>query len=161
MKTKLQSFVYLLGENFKAKKWLLATAESCTGGLLAATITSVPGSSLWFDRGWVIYSNESKCEQLGVNKNLILREGAVSEEVVRAMVEGVLKHSNADVGVAITGIAGPDGGSDQKPVGTVWIAWAVKSQRMQSEKFFFSGDRESIRSQAVQKALEGLSAIAK
>lgn len=159
MNTKMQSLVYHLGACFQAKKWKLAVAESCTGGGLAYAITNVPGSSEWFDRGWVTYSNEAKIEELGVNRELFLYEGAVSEAVVRSMVEGVLKRSRADVGIAITGIAGPSGGSDEKPVGTVWIAWIIRSQRLQAEHFFFQGDRESIRYKAVRKALEGLSTI--
>ena len=116
-----------LAELLKNRHAMLATAESCTGGGVAYAITAIPGSSHWFDRGFVVYTNESKIEMLGVDASLIKKHGAVSEPVARALAEGSLKHSHADYSLAITGIAGPGGGTDEKPVGTVWFAWAGKN----------------------------------
>ncbi len=135
--------------------WMLATAESCTGGLIAATCTDVAGSSQWFERGFVTYSNEAKTELLGVDTALIARDGAVSESVVRAMAQGALDRSRAQVAVAVTGIAGPGGGSAAKPVGTVWLAWAT-AQGITSEMQHFTGDRASVRAATVQHALRTL-----
>ncbi|MDR0563951.1 MAG: CinA family protein [Azoarcus sp.] len=150
-----------LGKLFSDRGWTLATAESCTGGLLAGAITATPGSSAWFERGFVTYSNESKVELLGVNPTTLARHGAVSEEAAREMAEGALAHSYADVAIAITGIAGPDGGSAAKPVGTVWLAWRL---RQESDTFTevrcFPGDRETVRSCAVALALEHLANLA-
>ena len=133
-----------------------AVAESCTGGLLAAAITEVPGSSQWFDRGFVTYTNEAKTELLGVPAGVIAAQGAVSEATVRAMAEGVLEQSHAQVSAAISGVAGPSGGSLEKPVGTVWVAWAGGAKDTEARSYLFKGDRQSIREQAVQVALEGL-----
>ena len=133
-----------------------AVAESCTGGGLAAAITDIAGSSCWFDRGFVTYSNEAKQEMLGVPLSVITTEGAVSQAVVCAMARGVIMHSHATVSVAISGIAGPTGGSREKPVGTVWIAFADASHIMQTRKYVFEGDRGAIRQQAVYAGLEGL-----
>ncbi len=141
----------LLGRNLRC-----VTAESCTGGSLAAAITDIPGSSRWFDRGFVTYSNESKQQMLGVPAHIIAAEGAVSEAVVRAMAEGALAASVANISVAVSGIAGPDGGSAAKPVGTVWIAWSGHSQPTRVQGYLFTGDRLAIRQQAVKVALEGL-----
>lgn len=132
----------------------LVTAESCTGGLVAAEITSRPGSSNWFERGWVTYSNAAKTEELGVEPELILQHGAVSEAVAAAMAEGARAHSLGDYAIAITGIAGPDGGSPEKPVGTVCFGWASQTT-CKTETVYFDGDRQSIRQQATAYALAG------
>ncbi|WP_165475074.1 RNA 2',3'-cyclic phosphodiesterase [Legionella yabuuchiae] len=145
-----------LGEVLSARKIRCAVAESCTGGSLAGTITSIPGSSAWFDRGYITYSNLSKTEMLGVPDRILRTHGAVSEETARAMAEGVISHSDVEVSVAITGIAGPGGGSADKPIGTVWIAWAGDMQPTYSQCYHFVGNRPAIRHQAVQTALEGL-----
>ena len=137
---------------------MLATAESCTGGLIAATCTDLAGSSAWFERGFVSYSNASKTELLGVPAALIERDGAVSETVARAMVLGALAHSHAHVAVAVTGVAGPSGGSAGKPVGTVWFGWAVPGQVI-TEKCQFEGDRAQVRAATVQHALARLSEL--
>jgi len=144
-----------LAERLLRKQWMLATAESCTGGMIAARCTDLPGSSAWFERGFMTYSNEAKTELLGVPADLILKDGAVSESVARAMALGACYRSNAQVGVAVTGIAGPTGGSAEKPVGTVWLAWCFDGIA-QAEMQLFSGDRAQIRQATVQSALEGL-----
>lgn len=135
--------------------WFLATAESCTGGLIAAHCTDLAGSSQWFERGFVTYSNAAKTELLGVDAALLASQGAVSEAVVRAMAQGALAHSNAQVAVAVTGVAGPTGGSTDKPVGTVWLAWAT-AQGVDSELHCFAGDRAAVRNATVHHALLGL-----
>jgi nicotinamide-nucleotide amidase len=135
--------------------WMLATAESCTGGLIAATCTDLAGSSEWFERGFVTYSNAAKTELLGVDAALISEHGAVSEAVVRAMAAGALTHSNAQVAVAVTGIAGPGGGSADKPVGTVWLGWAGPGGVV-TERCQFAGDRAAVRAATVQHALQRL-----
>ena len=145
-----------LGEKLWTRELTLGTAESCTGGGLSAAFTSISGSSRWFDRGVVCYSNNAKTELLGVSSALITAHGAVSEPVARAMVQGVLKHLQVDVAVSVTGIAGPDGGTAEKPVGTVFIAWATKNQSVQCTKFRFFGDRAAVRRQAVEKSIQGL-----
>ncbi len=134
----------------------LATAESCTGGLIAARVTDVPGASSAFDRGFVTYSNAAKCELLGVLPQTLDRYGAVSEAVVREMASGALVRSRATIAVAVSGIAGPGGGSPEKPVGTVWLAWAVRDGAVEACGFHFGGDRSAIRMQAVEAALAGL-----
>lgn len=139
--------------------WMLATAESCTGGLIAAACTDVAGSSRWFERGFVSYSNAAKSELLGVPAELIAEHGAVSEPVARAMAEGALAHSAAQVSVAVTGIAGPDGGSPDKPVGTVWFGWCVDGQT-HSGRQCFNGDRAAVRAQTVTHALAQLLLLA-
>ncbi|HBI21471.1 MAG TPA: damage-inducible protein CinA [Legionella sp.] len=135
-------------------------AESCTGGGLAAAITDIPGSSQWFDRGFVTYSNASKQQMLAVPKQILASHGAVSEAVVRAMAEGALLASEADISVAISGIAGPDGGCLEKPVGTVWLAFACRTCQTRAHCYSFVGDRASIREQAVKVAMDGLMACA-
>lgn len=142
------------GDYLVSKRLKCVTAESCTGGGLAAAITEISGSSAWFDRGFVTYSNESKTEMLGVPKELIDQYGAVSEEVARAMVNGAIERSGADVGISITGIAGPSGGSPEKPVGLVWFAWMCSGSLI-AESRIFSGDRQAIRKAALQFALKG------
>lgn len=134
-----------LGRILSAGQWSIATAESCTGGMIAATITDVPASSGWFERGFVTYSNESKQEMLGVKHDTLTRHGAVSEPVAREMAVGALQNSRADVAVAVTGIAGPDGGSEEKPVGTVWLAWAWPDGSVSAERQWFPGDRDAVR----------------
>lgn len=136
-------------------KMMLASAESCTGGLIAKLCTDMAGSSSWFERGMVTYSNQAKTEMLGVKQSTIETYGAVSQQVVEQMVLGTLKNSHASIAVAVTGIAGPTGGSAQKPVGTVWIAWATKQTQSQ-EMFVFKGNREKVREQTAIKAIEGL-----
>ncbi|TFY98113.1 CinA family protein [Ramlibacter rhizophilus] len=147
-----------LAEDLRARDWKLATAESCTGGLIAAACTELPGSSDWFDRGFVTYSNEAKVDMLGVNADWIAQHGAVSEVVARAMAHGAIRHSQARVAVAVTGIAGPSGGSADKPVGTVWFGFMVDG-RLSSETRRFEGDRQAVRSATVRHALERLRSL--
>lgn len=158
----IAALVAHLAEALCARGLRLATAESCTGGLIAAACTERAGSSDWFDRGVVSYSNAAKAEWLGVDAALIDREGAVSEAVARAMATGVLGRSAADCAVAVTGIAGPSGGSAAKPVGTVWLAWARRDGRsvqVQSRVERFAGDRSAVRRATVACALRGLVAL--
>lgn len=152
----LDELIAQIATSLKNSKLMLATAESCTGGGLSYVLTSFSGSSDWFERGFVTYSNEAKIEMLGVNESTIQREGAVSEFTAREMAEGALKHSHASMSIAITGIAGPNGGSPDKPVGTVWIAWAKLDAATITELFHFPGDREAIRKQSIMKALDKL-----
>jgi nicotinamide-nucleotide amidase len=140
------------------RQWMLATAESCTGGLIAGACTDLAGSSAWFERGFVTYSNAAKTEMLGVDAALIDTHGAVSEPVVRAMVQGALRHSHAQVAVAVTGVAGPTGGSAEKPVGTVWFGWATPAG-VHTEVQHFGGDRAAVRGATVQHALARLAAL--
>jgi nicotinamide-nucleotide amidase len=142
-----------------ARGWMLATAESCTGGLIAGACTDLAGSSNWFERGFVSYSNTAKTELLGVDPDLIARHGAVSEPVARAMAQGALQHSKAQCALAVTGIAGPGGGSAGKPVGTVWFAWATPGGA-RSEMQRFDGDRAQVRSATVQHSLAVLLSLA-
>ena len=148
-----EPLVLALAQALRERGLMLVTAESCTGGLIAATCTAVAGSSEWFERGFVTYSNEAKTESLGVDARLIAAHGAVSEEVARAMAEGALAHSRAQLAVAVTGIAGPAGASTNKPVGTVWLAVARAGAGTQAELLQLDGDRASIREQTVQRAL--------
>ncbi|MFY0676379.1 MAG: nicotinamide-nucleotide amidase [Neptuniibacter sp.] len=152
----MQDLVKVIAAQLLQKKQVLATAESCTGGWIAQQLTAVAGSSDWFDCGFVTYSNDSKQQMLGVSEQSLIKYGAVSSNVVAEMAEGVLNHSQATMSVATSGIAGPGGGSDDKPVGTVWFAWAQKDEQTRSEKKCFSGDRESVRKQAVKYALQGI-----
>ena len=138
-----------------ARRRLLATAESCTGGMIAAACTDLSGSSQWFERGFVTYSNEAKAEMLGVPPGLIEQHGAVSEPVARAMADGVLAHSRAQVSLAVTGVAGPTGGTEAKPVGTVWFAWCVGGET-HSEMQHFAGDRAAVRTATLRYALKRL-----
>ena len=144
-----------LASLLSAHAWLLTTAESCTGGQIAAACTDLSGSSTWFDRGFVTYSNEAKCEMLAVDSNLIARHGAVSQEVALAMATGALEHSDAQVSIAVTGVAGPTGGSDVKPVGTVWFAWSTPAGT-HAECVRFAGDRAEVRNAATLHALRVL-----
>lgn len=144
-----------LADALRRHGWMLATAESCTGGLIAATCTGLSGSSDWLDRGFVTYSNAAKTAQLGVPEALIAQHGAVSEPVARAMAEGALRYSLAQLSVAVTGVAGPTGGSADKPVGTVWFGWATP-EGVTTERQCFPGDRDAVRLATVQHALAGL-----
>ncbi|MBP7605749.1 MAG: CinA family protein [Giesbergeria sp.] len=144
-----------IAAQLQARGWMLATAESCTGGMVAAACTDLAGSSQWFERGFVSYSNAAKTELLGVPAGLIAAHGAVSEPVVRAMAEGALAHSHAQVSLAVTGVAGPSGGSADKPVGTVWFGWCVAGQT-HSEVRHFAGDRAAVRRATLQHALARL-----
>lgn len=141
-----------LARILQERAWLMCTAESCTGGLIAAACTDLPGSSGWFDRSYVTYSNQAKNQMLGVDLQVIATQGAVSEAVARAMVQGAVQRAELPVGVAVTGIAGPDGGSAAKPVGTVWLAWHINGQTS-SQCCHFSGDRSAVRQQTVHHAL--------
>jgi len=134
----------------------LTTAESCTGGWVSQTVTDVAGSSAWFDRGFVTYTNEAKREMLGVPEAVLIEHGAVSEETVRAMTAGALRHSHADCALAISGIAGPTGAVPGKPVGTVWFAWQTRDSEPVTRREQFEGDRRSVRSLAVAVALQGV-----
>ena len=145
-----------LGEALQARGWLAATAESCTGGGVATAITDIAGSSGWFDRGFVTYTNEAKQQMLGVSIDSLLRHGAVSEAVVLEMARGGLARSDAGICVAISGIAGPGGGSDDKPVGTVCFGWARHGEAPQTATCHFDGDRAAVRRQAVVFALTEL-----
>ena len=144
-----------LADRLMSLEWMMATAESCTGGLIAAHCTDLPGSSRWFERGFVTYSNAAKTHLLGVQPDVIAAEGAVSETVARAMALGAFYRTPARVSVAVTGIAGPDGGSADKPVGTVWLAWCIDGQ-VHAERQNFGGDRQSVRQATVAWALQGL-----
>ncbi|PVZ20729.1 MULTISPECIES: CinA family protein [unclassified Pseudomonas] len=148
-----------LGEQLLACQASVATAESCTGGGIAEAITRTAGSSAWFEAGYVTYSNRQKTAQLGVPEGLFAQVGAVSREVVEAMAQGARERAQARFSVAVSGVAGPTGGSDAKPVGTVWLAWAWPEGCV-AQYCHFDGDRESVRRQAVVHALEGLSRLA-
>ena len=138
-----------------AQGQMMATAESCTGGMIAAACTALAGSSAWFERGFVTYSNAAKTELLGVPAALIAEHGAVSEPVVRAMAEGALRQSRAHIAVAVTGVAGPGGGSADKPVGSVWFGWATAAG-VKTQLCHFAGDRQQVRQATVRHALQGL-----
>jgi nicotinamide-nucleotide amidase len=145
----------LVADLMLKKQLKLATAESCTGGMIAAMCTDLSGSSAWFERGFVTYSNEAKTDMLGVEAVLIANKGAVSESVARAMAAGAITHSRAQISVAVTGIAGPAGGSDAKPVGTVWFAWATPLG-VTSEAQHFTGDRAAVRQATAHHAFQQL-----
>jgi nicotinamide-nucleotide amidase len=144
-----------VGEALKAQGLMLVTAESCTGGWAAMALTAIAGSSDWFERGYVVYSNAAKREELGVSEDTLTRHGAVSEETAREMAAGALKNGRGQVALAITGVAGPSGGSRDKPVGTVCFAWA-RGGKISSETRRLDGDRESVRRQSVLHALQGV-----
>jgi len=145
-----------LSETLSSKKMVLSAAESCTGGWIAKSVTDIDGSSQWFDCSIVTYSNQSKINLLGVKSETLDDHGAVSQPVVKEMVLGLLDRSNAGIGVSVSGIAGPGGGTNNKPVGTVWIAWAKPGQLIESIKYQFEGDREQVRIQAVDAAMHGV-----
>ena len=152
MSTRLAKQV---GAALRARGMTLVTAESCTGGGIAQTVTKVSGSSGWFDRGFVTYSNISKEEMLGISPDTLERHGAVSEATVREMAAGALQFSRAQVAVAVSGVAGPTGGTKEKPVGTVWFAWAV-GRAVQTACHHFPGDRDAVRTKSARVALQGV-----
>lgn len=145
-----------LGRVLGERRLCLATAESCTGGWVAKEITTLPGCSHWFERGFVTYTGLSKQEMLGVKAETLERYGAVSEQTVREMAEGAVRHSNAQVALSISGIAGPDGGTPEKPVGTVWLGWAGETFPTTARHMLYVGDREDVRRQSVEDSLRGL-----
>lgn len=153
--SEIDALTQRLAALLQQKHWMLATAESCTGGLIAGACTDLAGSSAWFERGFVTYSNEAKTELLGVPAAMIDAHGAVSEPVARAMAEGAVARSHAQVGVAVTGVAGPSGGSPEKPVGTVWFGWSVGGE-LRTERRLFQGDRAAVRAATVHHALQTL-----
>ena len=152
----MQALLERLAGGLRARGWMLAAAESCTGGLIAAACTSLAGSSDWFERGFVTYSNAAKTDLLGVPGALIAQHGAVSAEVARAMADGALSRSRAQLAVAVTGVAGPGGGTALKPVGTVWLAVAVAGSPARAELLQLAGDRADVRQQTVLRALAAL-----
>jgi len=160
---RLETLCEELSKLLRQKHLCMATAESCTGGLISASCTQLPGSSLWFERGFVTYSNAAKTQMLGVPAPLIEAQGAVSEEVAKAMAIGALMHSTADCSLAVTGIAGPTGGSAAKPVGTVWLAWAWRDslQAMHCEAMLqqFKGSRSEVRYATAELALAHLTEL--
>jgi nicotinamide-nucleotide amidase len=145
-----------VGQALKARALMLVTAESCTGGGIGEAVTMVPGSSAWFERGFITYTNTAKHEMLGVKTETLESNGAVSEQTVKEMVAGALANSHAQVAVAVSGTAGPGGGTPEKPVGTVWLAWALKDRAALTETWRFAGDRESVRRQTVERSLSGV-----
>ena len=152
---QLEQLARKTGLLLQARGLSLATAESCTGGWIAKLMTDIPGSSHWFERGFVTYSNAAKTDLLGVRRDSLALFGAVSEQVALQMAEGALMRSRADVSVAVTGVAGPGGGTALKPVGTVWLAWA-SGDKLFAERRWFPGDREQVRRQTVACALQGI-----
>ena len=152
----LEALAAEVGTALERRGWMLATAESCTGGWVAQAMTAIAGSSVWFDRGFVTYSNVAKQAMLGVAAETLDRHGAVSEAVVAEMVRGAVARSQAQIACAISGIAGPSGGSDSKPVGTVCFAWSWAGEATQCETRHLPGDRREVRAQAVRHALEGV-----
>jgi nicotinamide-nucleotide amidase len=156
---QLRGQAQALGERLRAAHEHLVTAESCTGGWIAKCLTDIAGSSDWFDCGLVVYSYEAKQALLGVRPQTLEEHGAVSRETAIEMVSGALVHSGASVAVAVTGIAGPGGGSADKPVGTVWIAWKRRGGYARAQAFHFDGDREAVRRQTVGQALQGIDGL--
>lgn len=156
MDIDLRQLALEAGEHLKSRDRVLVSAESCTGGWVAKTITDIAGSSAWFDRGFVTYSNESKIQMVGVRESTLETEGAVSEKTVCEMVEGALRYSRGNVALSISGIAGPEGGTQDKPVGTVWFAWAARHCELTTLCRRFEGERDAVRRQAVITALQGL-----
>jgi nicotinamide-nucleotide amidase len=152
----LSTLATLVGAKLRVRGWMLATAESCTGGWVAQAVTAIGGSSEWFERGFVTYSDAAKQEMLGVGAPTLAAHGAVSEETAREMAAGALERSRAQLAVAITGIAGPTGGSPEKPLGMVCFAWAIKGGVVSGATHRFNGDRESVRRQSVIAALQGV-----
>lgn len=156
----INNIVPSIGRILVEKGWTMSTAESCTGGLVAATLTDFSGSSAWFSGAIVAYSNEIKMAHLNVPETAILEHGAVSEPTVRAMAEGICKAMETEVGISLSGIAGPTGGTPDKPVGTVWMGWHVNGKTY-AEKFVFSGDRMDVKQKSLEKVLERLLDILK
>ena len=155
MELEIQTFklAALLGRKAAESGWKIVTAESCTGGLIARALTEIGGSSQWFERGFVTYSNEAKQESLGVSQQSLLRHGAVSEAVAREMAQGALRHSRAQLAISVTGVAGPGGGTPEKPVGMVVFGWATE-HRLESQTRMFDGDRAQVRLHTALHALE-------
>ncbi|MDO7598097.1 MAG: nicotinamide-nucleotide amidohydrolase family protein [Pseudomonadota bacterium] len=153
---ELLQFTSQVAQRLLAVNWRLSVSESCTGGWLGKCCTDLAGSSTWFERGFITYSNQAKQDLLHVKESTIQQFGAVSEQTASEMVQGALAESMADISVAITGVAGPDGGTIDKPVGTVWFAWVTKYSVVKTQCCHFEGDRESIRRQAVKLALQGI-----
>ena len=156
MDSQLFDLAVRAGQSLRARGWLLVTAESCTGGWVAEAVTMVSGSSEWFERGFVTYTDVAKQEMLGVQPATLKQHGAVSEPIVREMVTGALAHSRGDVALSVSGVAGPTGGTPAKPVGMVCLGWAVRGREPISVTRHFPGDREAVRRFAVIEALEGL-----
>jgi len=156
MSEELQSLARTSGELLRARGWRLVAAESCTAGWIAKVVTDIEGSSEWFERGFVTYSNESKEEMLGVRRDTLHTWGAVSAQTVSEMASRALVRSHGQIAVAISGIAGPGGGTSDKPVGTVWIGWAVQGGDPEAEHQIFPGNRDEVRRAAVKRALEGV-----
>jgi nicotinamide-nucleotide amidase len=156
MDKELEDLSARVGAALLERKLMLASAESCTGGWVAEVVTATGGSSQWFERGFVTYSNAAKQELLGVKADTLRQEGAVSEAVVREMAAGALRRSHAQAALAISGVAGPTGGSPGKPVGAVCFAWVLQGREPTAETLHFSGDREAVRKQSVVHALQGL-----
>jgi nicotinamide-nucleotide amidase len=154
--SNLQLLAEQVGQRLLEKHCYLVTAESCTGGWISQCITDIAGSSQWFDRGFVTYSNESKCDMLGVSEQTLLTYGAVSEQTVVEMVQGALRNSRADIAVAVSGVAGPTGGSVGKPVGQVWHAWLRRGDQPVAQIEQYIGNRFNVRQQAVETALHGV-----
>ena len=152
----IENLAIQIGSALKSLGLMLATAESCTGGAVATAITDIAGSSVWFERGFITYSNEAKREMLGVAQDTVRRYGAVSEAVVREMVAGALYHSHAQVALAVSGIAGPAGGTPDLPVGTVWFAWGINGGQCVVRLHHLSGNRAEIRTQSVCIAFQGV-----
>ena len=155
MNSETKVLVLELAEMLKARGWMCATAESCTGGLIGAALTSVSGSSEWYVGGVISYANSVKAGLLGVSEEDLAAQGAVSEPVVRSMAQGVCRATGADISCAVSGVAGPGGGTPEKPVGTVWIGWSLHGET-RARKFHFSGDRDSVRTQTVAEAVRGM-----
>ena len=154
---QFESLVSQVGKALVDNDFMVVTAESCTGGMIAEALTSIGGSTAWFDRAYITYSYESKREMLGVKEITIQKKGAVSQECVEEMALGALQQSHATVSVACSGIAGPSGGTPDKPVGTVWLAWAVQGQEeVISQQFHFDGDRQAVREKTTETALMGI-----
>lgn len=156
MSNALYSLSEQIGSCLLKREHTLVIAESCTGGWISKCITDVPGSSSWFDQGFVTYSDQAKMESLSVQHKTIERYGAVSENTVREMVAGALARTNASIAVGVTGIAGPSGGSTDKPIGTVWFGWQIRACSFHSERAQFEGDRDSVRRETVRLALDGI-----
>lgn len=159
MENELTQLARRVGEALSARGLTVVTAESCTGGWIGKALTDIPGSSSYVWGGWISYSNQAKQDMLGVPLELIDRHGAVSEPVVVAMAEGALRQSGTDLSVAVSGVAGPDGGTAEKPVGTVWIAWRDGGGRVTTRCLHLDGDREAVRRETVRQALAGLLAL--
>jgi nicotinamide-nucleotide amidase len=157
---QLYDLAAAIGRSLKTRGWLLASAESCTGGWIGQCVTMVPGSSAWFDRGFITYTNDSKVEMLGVRNETLQSHGAVSEQTVREMVQGTLARSHAHIAAAVSGVAGPSGGTAEKPVGMVCLGWGVRDGVVHTITLQLSGDRNSVRRQSVIAALEGVKRLA-